>query len=62
MDHFTAARAEQHRAELMSAARHARDLRLAKAGRRRAGRLRLPRITRHQSANLPAPVLAPATH
>jgi hypothetical protein len=41
MYQFTAARAEQHRADLMSAARQARDQRATRTARHRIPRLRI---------------------
>jgi hypothetical protein len=46
MNQFTTARADQHRAELMAAAQHARDHRAARTARRRRPRLRLWRAPR----------------
>lgn len=53
---FTASLAEQHRAELMAAAQHARDYRRANPAGSRRLRLRLPRFARPTAAPRTAPL------
>lgn len=53
---FTASLAAQHRAELMAAAQHARDYRLAKPARRRSFRIGLPHLAWHAGTPRTAPL------
>lgn len=54
MNQFTTARADQHRAHLMAAALHARDIRAARPTRRRRP-LRLWRAPRPLTLAIPRP-------